>query len=106
MTDFRGAPRAVPEDLARRAMSDCGIDPAPHVVADARLFSDKIPDTIGHVGAHAKFLRAIEGDPRFPSFIRGIRDKIHAVENSGDFAGQCTSACSAALAKFDLWASL
>ena len=81
MTDFWGNPRPVPDDLARAAVKDCGIDPPPDVIADARCFSDKIPEVIGHVGAHAKFLQMLARDRRFPNFIRVIRDKIEDTES-------------------------
>ena len=53
------------------------------MIADARLFSDKIPETIGHTGAHAKFLESLAHNEKFPHFIRGIRDKIHEAEMTG-----------------------
>ena len=83
---YYGAPRPVHPDLASCVIRDCEIDPAPHVVADARLVSDKILETEGHVGAHSKFLRMISRDNKFPTFIRGIRDQINAVQSSGNFS--------------------
>ena len=59
---YYGSPRPVHPGLTGCAMRDCEIDPVPHVIADARLFSDKIPETEGHVGAHSKFLRMISRD--------------------------------------------
>ena len=73
-----GTPRA-----ARVAVTDCGIDsPPPHVIADARLFSDKIPKTRGRMGAHAKFLQTLARDRRLPGFIRGVRDEICEIDTA------------------------
>ena len=48
------------------------------------MFSDKIPETWGHTGAHAKFLHKLAcDDQRFPCFIRDLRDSIFKIEETG-----------------------